>query len=73
MKLKTITAASLGAAIRTARERRGLSMHDLSSEAGVAYNTLQRLETGLLDDVKVSTIVSILGVLGYAIRIVKER
>lgn len=40
----------LGQAIRTERERRGMSVRKLASLAGIAHTTVERLEAGLFEN-----------------------
>jgi transcriptional regulator with XRE-family HTH domain len=43
---------SLGAALRSERRRRRLSLRDLAAETGVSFNTLSRVERGHVPDLK---------------------
>ncbi len=56
-------ASSLGKAIRTARERRGLTQAELAHELGVPQSTIARLERGGRTDPRLSTVIAIAGAL----------
>lgn len=44
--LKSVSAAVLGARLKRARQRQGISIRDLAKEAGVSKNSIVRLEQG---------------------------
>ena len=64
----TITAgwAAIGASIRAARLRRGMTQTALGNRTGVHQSTISRLETGRLTGLRWSKFARIIGTLGDA-------
>ncbi len=61
-------AAILGAWIRGARLRSGLTQRQLAWRSGLAQSTVSRLETGKLPGMRLRTLAGIIGVLNGRIR-----
>jgi transcriptional regulator with XRE-family HTH domain len=59
--------ASLGSAIRTARERAGLSQSELARELGVPQGTIGRIESGGRGQPRFQTVAGIARVLGASL------
>ena len=60
-------ANTLAAVLRTARERAGLSQHQLAEEAGLAGNHLQRLESGTKALPRFDTVARLAAALGLSL------
>jgi transcriptional regulator with XRE-family HTH domain len=58
---------ALGAAVRTLRGMRGLSIVELATKAGVHPNTVQQLEAGDKDNITLETVASIARVLAVPV------
>lgn len=62
-----MNAVGLGAAIRDARKKQGLSQDELAEKAGLSRPTVARVERG--DDVSTATITKLAEVLGLALKL----
>lgn len=62
-----MNAVGLGAAIRDARKKQGLSQDELAEKAGLSRPTIARVERG--DDVSTATINKLAEVLGLALKL----
>ncbi len=60
-------ARSVGEALRTARERAGLTQASLARSAKIAQAQISQIETGARADPQFSTVVRIAGVLGVSL------
>lgn len=60
---------TLGDEIKRLRKERGISQEELASMANISRATLSKLENGYLSKVSITTLESIVALLGYTIEI----
>lgn len=57
----------IGNALKTARERRGLSLQQTAEKAGIDPTLLSRMERGIVHDVKLTTLASLARTLTFSL------
>jgi transcriptional regulator with XRE-family HTH domain len=63
-----LTVAPLKERLREERRRAGLTQGELAEKAGVGINTVLRIETGGIEEPRVSTLRKLAGALGVEVR-----
>ena len=58
---------SIGKTLKTARERRGLSLQQTAEKAGIDPTLLSRMERGVVRDVKLTTLASLAATLTFSL------
>lgn len=62
----------IGAALRSARQARGLTQGELARLAGIGRTSLSQLENGTIGEIGVRKILRVCAVLGLALQIMPE-